>query len=692
MLLIAIDPASQASGDEAPPDFYSSRPQREFGVNLEKLQSIDPPSYDASELQAHTPPEKGNFTLPVQQDDMATSRRIALERLEMLQIRDSNIEKSGDAPKQRRSSGLLGRLKDLKKPETAASGAPLQALATGLEEAAAAGNLGLVASYFELGADPNFRSLSKQETHKALPLAASRGHTEIVDYMCSRGANSYTINPAMLMASMYGHVDLVIKMITKYSADVNYRAPSPPFKTYKSGDFDFSVFYGTSCIQDEEKRLKLLRFIVGRSEVKLNHIVYRENYNSEAAVGYTPMALFSRRGCFGGVRLILEAGASCDVDADEFDRRRHHNGEKWADPLDFILAKHWTERPNETLEIFRLILARKSNYNRSLKKKVNWHSPDWFRAPIEADNLEAVKILLKEGADLMALMHDPNGIIQLTPLGLACKLGRTEIAGFLLKDAGADPMKGQYYPSQTPIQLAYEAHSESIVALLSSQPLRKSREVGLTSLLQQAIVKNQPAMVSSLLSAGADPSQPAEAYQLPTETGGMIPQNCLELALMSRIARDNSANVQNLQKIIQSLKDTGLDLLLPTGINLAIHASADIGLAQAFAVYNPGAEILNGPLYSCHFGSHPTMFTALSCAQRAASFYRAQELQQDFIGPAEAIVNMIRDRGGILGTSKQGLSSRLTAALEFTGQTWPQHRYELDLDNDYEPPSTTPNV
>jgi len=114
-------------------------------------------------------------------------------------------------------------------------------------------------------------------------------------------------------------------------------------------------------------------------------------------------------------------------------------------------------------EIFRRVSAAdKARARRTAINKPNMHGTNQFFAAIEKGNLDLVRKLVDEGADIGARTTEQNRVssfmvnmpyaVGATPLHAACLLGHDDIVGFLL-EKGADP-NATDSADQTPMDYA----------------------------------------------------------------------------------------------------------------------------------------------------------------------------------------------------------------------------------------------
>jgi hypothetical protein len=97
-------------------------------------------------------------------------------------------------------------------PDRAASGYLYTKLAEALQDAVADGNISLVASLFNLGADVNYSSVHNRVYHNVLQVAVASGHTDIVEFFISMGADGISVDNALITAFFANNIDLAVRL------------------------------------------------------------------------------------------------------------------------------------------------------------------------------------------------------------------------------------------------------------------------------------------------------------------------------------------------------------------------------------------------------------------------------------------------------------------------------------------------
>jgi hypothetical protein len=147
---------------------------------------------------------------------------------------------------------------NLENSDQVASGFSLQTLAQVLEDAAAAGNLPLVASTLDLGADVNYSSRKNKECHLALHRAAEVKHEPVVEYLLRMGANRDTAASALYAAINHKATGIAMKLVPR--ADFNKMWKSTRLKGLPHNVYESSV--AALVGMDEESRRKILRLMM----------------------------------------------------------------------------------------------------------------------------------------------------------------------------------------------------------------------------------------------------------------------------------------------------------------------------------------------------------------------------------------------------------------------------------------------
>jgi len=210
----------------------------------------------------------------------------------------------------------------------------LSTLATALEQAAEEGSLALAEAYLGFGADPNFSYKgSKFLRHGALEIAASKGHTQVVDYLVLCGADQIAVNDALVHSTTAGHAALSTRLIMTHNADVNASAclsnnllPEKGPKTIVAFMAYQNVLSSSSKILDERQRTQFIKLLISKGcDVNdIQWVVYKTEEkpdrkktrkekimgdDTRIGFGYSPLGILAPL-CSESVKLLLKAGAT----------------------------------------------------------------------------------------------------------------------------------------------------------------------------------------------------------------------------------------------------------------------------------------------------------------------------------------------------------------------------------------------
>ena len=224
--LEAVSPSSIVSGPESDELFHNgsglevpSTPTRWDANDFGPLCSLDYTSISTESVsdQRQVVPlavkasiHRGHKPMPTAESDL-----LAMQRLRTLTSSESVLQKRnstvGTALRLVRKKTALFKHNSAD-PDKAASGYLYTTLAEALQDAVAEGNITLVASLFNLGADVNYSSVKDRVYHNILQHAVAFGHSEIVDYFIAKGADGASVDNALTTAFFADRFDLTMKL------------------------------------------------------------------------------------------------------------------------------------------------------------------------------------------------------------------------------------------------------------------------------------------------------------------------------------------------------------------------------------------------------------------------------------------------------------------------------------------------
>jgi ankyrin repeat protein len=384
------------------------------------------------------------------------SDKLAIERVEALKCKEEQEKR--DAKSSRMRIASVGKsLKTVlgKDPDKSASGYSLKVLAEALEAAASEGNVPLITSLLSLGANVVYSSIKNQTEHAALAMAAEKGHTRVVDVIIHRGSTQHQIDSALMKACRNHHMDLAIKLVQEYQANIY------PKRHVHPGIRKNIIILSPSCfdsiavrITDPQAPLKLLECFIRQKGFKINKIVlsiYR--CNTCERQDFTALAVFVYCHWIEGVQVLLNAGASIhgqptdsitthpyiDSPVELSPKLSRYRCSKHSTPAICCLhASDWKHAPKATLALCQLLISAGSVVNITH----TWTSDGLATTPlataVEGGSLEGAELLLAHGADSESKSFYKRE--EYSVLGIATRLGRLDIVRTLV-NAGAGAWK-----------------------------------------------------------------------------------------------------------------------------------------------------------------------------------------------------------------------------------------------------------
>ncbi|KAE9378228.1 ankyrin [Stipitochalara longipes BDJ] len=399
-------------------------------------------------------------------------------------------------PKKRKFSvsGFRRNIQNSENSDQAVSGFSLQILAQVLENAAAAGNLPLVASTLNLGADVNYSSRKNKQYHLALHRAALAKHEDIVDYLLRMGANRETSASALYAAINHKAIAVAMKLVPR--ADFN--------KMWKSTRLNDSPCY-ESCISalvsmDQESRQKLLRLMMNQAifdpeNPAMAFVEKIDDLSSPKSCGMTVLACFTAFTNLADVEFLLQQlGETYCIP-------KRSNSSQYRDPICCISTTYWQQEPADALRMVNLLIKHGAQAGATVSipgQRKNEYSA--LTAAIKGGSLEGVQLLLQHGANPESTMYisENHPHDHLSPLSYAVLCGEIDICRALV-ESGAFPNRANADGS-TPLYYACRGGRLELVEYFLSLNVKHS---DLHTCLEAAIESNNPKVVRILIEVGA---------------------------------------------------------------------------------------------------------------------------------------------------------------------------------------------
>jgi ankyrin repeat protein len=378
--------------------------------------------------------------------------------------------------------------------DQAASGFSLQTLAKVLEDAAAAGNLALVASTLDLGADVNYSSRRTKQCHFALQRAALAKHEDVVGYLLRMGANRDTSASALYTA--INHKATRIALILVPRADLN--------KMWKSTRLNDTLCY-ESCVSalvgiDRESRQKLLRLMMDQPSFDpespaMTFVERIDDLSSPKSCGMTALACFTAFTNLADVEFFLwQLGETYYIP-------KRSNASQYRDPLCCIRTDYWQQNPTDALRMAKLLIKHGAQAGATVSipgQRRNEYSA--LTAAIKGGSLEGVQVLLKHGANPESLMYiaENHHHAHLSPLSYAVLCSEPDICRALV-ESGASPNRANA-DSSSPLYYACLGGKLELVQYFLSLNVKHN---DVHECLEAAIGSNNPEVVRLLIEVGA---------------------------------------------------------------------------------------------------------------------------------------------------------------------------------------------
>ena len=380
----------------------------------------------------------------------------------------------------------------------AASGYLYTALAESLQDAVAEGNIPLVASIFNLGANVNYSSVKDRVYHNILQVAVASGHSEIVDYFIAMGADGISIDNAIITAFFADYLDLAIKLAPHASVYHlhPFDATGPEYQKLSASSLGRVIRDRT---MPPESRARLLECFMDQKYFDANKVVFQVyDTANERLFEFSTLATLVSQLDIEGVKKILPTLGTV---------RRHTLRHTLTDrvhnmgPICCIRPSHWQLSPDTAFAMLQLLV----NNSAEVGDLAYWPgqgamSP--LACAVAGGGLEGVSFLLGLDADPECLVYqlqqsgkEAEGY---SALGWAALHGRLDICT-LLVDAGATPWRTSF-KGYTPLYLACRGGHIEVVEYLLSLDVERSM---VDNCLMAAVKGDEPRSVEVLLKVGA---------------------------------------------------------------------------------------------------------------------------------------------------------------------------------------------
>ena len=433
-------------------------------------------------------------------DQLAVQRISSLVTSESMPQRQKSMRRSsiGIALNLVRKKTQYFKNKPASDPDKAPSGYLYTKLAEALQDAVAEGNISLVASLFNLGANVNYSSVKDHVYHNILHVAVASGHADMIEYFIAMGADGISVDNALITAFFADNLDLAI-MLAPHANVYNLR----PFDTTRSSYQKFSASSLGRIIRDRTMppitRFKLLKCLISQDYFDANKAVLQTYDTANGRLfEFSTLAALVAQLDVEGVELIQPSLASV---------KRHTVRKTAADRVHqmgavcCIRPSHWQLSPERAFAMLQLLI----DHSADVGEIAYWPgqgemSP--LACAVAGGNLEGVSFLLALDADPECLVYQiqPSGeeTEAYSALGWAALKGRLDICTLLI-DAGATPWRTSF-KGYTPLYLACRGGSIEVVEYLLSLDVERSM---VDACLLAAVQGTDPHIVSVLLTVGA---------------------------------------------------------------------------------------------------------------------------------------------------------------------------------------------
>lgn len=435
----------------------------------------------------------------------AFSDQLAVQRISSLVASESPIQRKGS----RRNIGAALQVVRKKTmyfknkpppsdPDKAASGYLYTKLAEALQDAVAEGNISLVASLFNLGANVNYSSVKNRVYHNILQVAVASGHVEIVEFFIAMGVDGISVDNALITAFFADRLDLAIKLAPH--ANVYHLRPfENPGPNYQK----LSASSLGRVIRDQTmpagSRLRLLKCFISQKYFDANRIVFQAYDTANLRLfEFSTLATLVAQLDIEGVQTILpELGTiKRHTVRNTLTDRVHQMG-----AICCIRPSHWQLSSERACAMLQLLVEHSADVG-----EIAYWPGQGAMSPlacaVAGGSLEGVSFLIALDADPECLVYQiqSNGKEPepYSALGWAALKGRLDICTLLI-DAGATPWRTSF-KGYTPLYLACRGGSIEVVEYLLSLDVERSM---VDHCLLAAVKGDEPRIVDVLLTVGA---------------------------------------------------------------------------------------------------------------------------------------------------------------------------------------------
>lgn len=400
------------------------------------------------------------------------------------------------------SIGILPRGLSYRHPTKNSEGYSYIALTTALENATQEGNLPLVASLLELGADANYISPSDRTEHNALQKAVESGHGLVVDHLLRCGATASVADTVLRAALKMDSLEMAMRLM-----------PHTDFYRLTKVVLDSEDVYCSSAgaiIRWKHKdRLKLIRLLVNDPNFDVEKptcawVHHRKSFMSPGTCISTALGEFAYNGDLEGAKIFFER---FEEEYQIPNRPNSVKGIQYVDPLCMLRSRDWQNNPTGILELARFLLKHGAQAAATVQfPRSTLRNSSPLVAAVMAGTLEGVELLLDNGADSECAMYHRHDLTDCfwSPLGYAAHHGKLEICRALVEN-DAIPWRVDAN-SETPLYHACYGGNLAVVNYLLSLDVVRSN---IDKCLVAAVRKSYLGIAQALVDVGARVSDKA---------------------------------------------------------------------------------------------------------------------------------------------------------------------------------------
>jgi ankyrin repeat protein len=471
----------------------------------------------------HSQPGDGTLGRDIQQQPNPNSSGANPSEVAPLSTRESSMLAKSRLPPLDPKKKLLSKL-PIKQQSKAHTGYYFKDLGSALKTAASEGNLPLVVSILEFGADVNYLSHvhTNEYAHKALSKAAKSGHGHIVSYLLGFGANAFSATCALREALKNESLQTatVLQLLDHADIYAKFHKKSDTPITSTDIKFEYDTPITSMLLTKRQDRTELLSKLFNHPKFELEkHIA--------------TMAPVDCKDYFLTCLTVITQLNDLEIAKLFFQRA----GDKYQIPpqfiklLAFIDSSSWKKSPAATLEFANLLLSHgaqpglnqygtrhtashtsplreaikeglylgDSSTRIAAKYSIGHASP--LMGAIQGGCLDGVKLFLDSGADADCNMIDIyDRSVMLTPLHVAAAWGHVDICRILV-EKGAISCRHDAQ-GNTPLWWACKEGKPQVVEYLLSL---KEPIIQLYQALCVAVGKNNSDIVELLLNQSEYP-------------------------------------------------------------------------------------------------------------------------------------------------------------------------------------------